>query len=42
VIDVLAQATPVFTERSERGWTMVRTLSGRVGWIHDSLLRGER
>ena len=42
VLLVLDESTPVFTERSERGWTMVRTLSGRVGWIHDSLLRSER
>ena len=38
VLEVLGEATPVFAERSDGAWTLVRTLSGRVGWIHAGLL----
>lgn len=39
VIDVLGEATPVFSERREGDWVLVRTPAGSVGWIHASLLR---
>ena len=38
VIGVLDKATPVFPERREGDWVLVRTTAGPVGWIHDSLL----
>jgi hypothetical protein len=39
VIEVLGQATPVFPERQEGNWVLVRTPAGPVGWIHASLIR---
>jgi hypothetical protein len=39
VLDVLDLDSPVFPERSEGGWLLVRTLAGRVGWIKSDLLR---
>jgi uncharacterized protein YgiM (DUF1202 family) len=39
VLEVLSEATPVFAERSQAHWVLVRTLSGRVGWVHAQLLR---
>lgn len=39
VIGVLGEATPVFLERSEGDWVLVRTTEGPVGWVHSSLLR---
>lgn len=39
VLAVLAQDTPVFPEREADGWVLVRTVAGRVGWIHGSLVR---
>lgn len=38
VVSVLSQATPVFPERSEGSWLLVRTPTGPVGWVHDSVL----
>lgn len=39
VLVLLAEATPVFPERSEGEWALVLTPAGTVGWIHQSLLR---
>ncbi len=39
VVAVLPQGTPVFPQREEERWMLVRTLSGPVGWLHASLLR---
>jgi len=39
VLLLLAEATPVFPERSEGGWALIHTPAGTVGWIHQSLLR---
>jgi len=39
VLHVLVDATPVFPERTEAGWVLVRTPSGQAGWVHDPLLR---
>jgi hypothetical protein len=39
VVGVLSESTPVFRERSEGDWVLVRTTKGPVGWIHASLLR---
>jgi SH3-like domain-containing protein len=39
VLVLLAEATPVFPERSEGEWALVLTPSGTVGWVHQSLLR---
>lgn len=39
VIDVLERETPVFPEREDGSWVLVRTVAGPVGWIHASLLR---
>ncbi|MGH0032945.1 MAG: SH3 domain-containing protein [Myxococcota bacterium] len=39
VIDRLAERTPVFPERGHADWKLVRTPSGQVGWVHESLLR---
>lgn len=39
VVAVLPQETPVFPQREEDEWMLVRTLSGPVGWLHASLLR---
>ena len=38
VLAVLSRETPVFPERSEEDWTLVRTPSGQIGWVHDALL----
>ena len=38
VIDNLTARTPVFPERSHADWKLVRTPSGQVGWVHQSLL----
>jgi hypothetical protein len=40
VVDILREGTPVFPERREGDWTLVRASSGAVGWLHESLLRG--
>lgn len=39
VIAVLHSATPVFEERRDGDWMLVRTYAGHVGWVHASLLR---
>lgn len=39
VVDVLTESMPVFPERREGEWLLVRTVNGPVGWIHTSLLR---
>ncbi len=39
IVDVLVGETPVFPERTEGSWRLVRTPAGQVGWVHDSLLR---
>ena len=38
VLAVLAHETPVKPERGEGDWTLVRTPSGQVGWVHAPLL----
>jgi hypothetical protein len=38
VIGVLDKATPVFLERRDGDWVLVRTAAGPVGWVHDLLL----
>ncbi len=38
VVDRLVADTPVFPERSRNDWTLVRTPSGRIGWVHASRL----
>jgi len=38
VLAVLAHDTPVLPERGEGDWTLVRTPSGQVGWVHAPLL----
>jgi hypothetical protein len=40
IVAVLVDSTPVFPERREAGWLMIRTNAGMVGWIHSSLVRG--
>lgn len=39
VVTVLGPSTPVFPERHDGAWVLVRTQRGRVGWIYGSLLR---
>ncbi|MBW2268864.1 MAG: SH3 domain-containing protein [Deltaproteobacteria bacterium] len=39
VIDVLTAATPVFPERLEGEWMLVRAVNGPVGWVHTALVR---
>ena len=41
VVDILAEETPVFPERSHEGWRLVRTPAGQVGWVHASLLHAD-
>jgi len=38
VLVVLTRGTPVFSERSEGAWALVRTADGQVGWVFASLL----
>jgi hypothetical protein len=38
VVDTLVAQTPVFPERSRNDWTLVRTPSGRIGWVRASRL----
>jgi hypothetical protein len=40
VVAVLPGELPVFPEVDAGEWVLVRTVSGKVGWIHASLLRG--
>ena len=39
VVDVLVHQTPVFAEREQGEWVLVRVISGPAGWVHRSLLR---
>jgi hypothetical protein len=39
VVEVLIATTPIFSGRLDGDWLLVRTLTGRVGWIHGSLVR---
>jgi len=39
VIAVLTRGMPVFAELTDGEWVLVRTTSGNVGWVHDSLIR---
>lgn len=39
ILHVLLEGTPVFPEREEGDWIMVRTPSGQAGWVYRSLLR---
>ncbi|MCP4036251.1 MAG: hypothetical protein GY733_04885 [bacterium] len=39
VVDVLTKETPVFAERSQDDWMLVRVISGRAGCMHKSLMR---
>lgn len=39
VLAVLPLGMPVFPEREEDGWTLVRTTEGSVGWVLRSLTR---
>ncbi|MBW2371262.1 MAG: SH3 domain-containing protein, partial [Deltaproteobacteria bacterium] len=38
ILRVLTRSTPVFQERRDGEWVLVRTHSGQVGWIYGSLL----
>ena len=40
VVAVLPTNLPVFPEDDAGEWVLVRTVSGKVGWVHASLLRG--
>jgi hypothetical protein len=39
VLTVLLSGTPVFPEREEGDWVLLRTVDGSVGWVHRSLIR---
>ena len=39
VLTVLTLGTPVFPERDQDAWVLVRVSLGTVGWIHNSMLR---
>jgi hypothetical protein len=39
VLTVLLLGTPVFPEREEGDWILLRTADGSVGWVHRSLIR---
>lgn len=39
VLETLRQDTPVFSERAEGDWMLVRTPRGQVGWVYASMLR---
>jgi SH3-like domain-containing protein len=40
VLGQLPQGMPVFAERSEGDWALVRTPEGEVGWVFAALLAG--
>lgn len=42
VLSVLTFGTPVFPESDEPPWVLVRTASGDVGWVHDTLINTRR
>ena len=39
VLGVLLLGMPVFPEREEGDWILLRTAEGSVGWVHGSLIR---
>jgi SH3-like domain-containing protein len=39
VLTVLLLGMPVFPEREEGDWILLRTADGSVGWVHRSLIR---
>jgi len=39
VLSVLTPGTPVFPERQQEKWVLVRTPAGAVGWVYAELLR---
>jgi len=39
VLAVLHAGTPVFPEREDGEWVLIRTFSGQAGWVYTSLLR---
>jgi hypothetical protein len=39
VLSVLPAGLPLFVENVRGEWSLVRTVSGRVGWVHSGLLR---
>ncbi len=39
ILRLQGRGEPVFSERSAADWQLIRTPTGRVGWIHGSLLR---
>ena len=39
VLAVLLYGMPVFPEREESDWILLRTADGSVGWVHRSLIR---
>jgi hypothetical protein len=41
ILHVLVAGTPVFPEREDGEWIMVRTPSGQAGWVYESLLRAD-
>jgi hypothetical protein len=38
IVTVVPRLTPVFPQRQRGDWLLVRTPSGPVGWVHDSVL----
>jgi len=39
VLGVLVQGTPVYPERQQGDWVLVRSAPGPVGWIHATMIR---
>lgn len=39
---VIPQGLPMFPEREEEGWLLVRTVSGHVGWVDVSLVKHQQ
>jgi hypothetical protein len=39
VLEVLVHGTPVYPERQQGDWVLVRSAPGAVGWIHATMLR---
>jgi SH3-like domain-containing protein len=39
IVGVLTESTPVFEERRNGAWVLVRTRAGQVGWVYGDLLR---